>query len=132
MAPMEISATGIRGGPDLRRPDPPRPAATSAASRPSLDIVAGWGVERRAWFDLNGDGRIDNTSAMLGGDGYLIGDGDGDGRLATGQETWYDGRGRPVPPPAPAAGEVSHPPPATPPPRADQARALASDVYSRF
>lgn len=89
------------------------------------------GIERNAWFDLNGDGRIENTSSMMGGDGYLIGDGDGDGRLSTGRETWYDGQGRPVPPPPPAHGEPRATPPASPPPRNEsRARAAAAAAYA--
>lgn len=33
--------------------------------------------ERHAWFDANGDGKIDNRSVMDGGDAYLIGSVDG-------------------------------------------------------
>lgn len=30
-------------------------------------------VHRQAWFDFNGDGMIDDTSPMYGGDGTLLG-----------------------------------------------------------
>ncbi len=91
------------------------------------------GIERRAWFDLNGDGRIENTSAMMGGDGYLIGDGDGDGHLATGRETWYDSAGRPVPPPTSDIAEKPvSPPPATPPAAAERAAVALKAAYMSF
>ena len=88
-------------------------------------------VERTAWFDLNGDGEISNRSALLGGDGYLIGDGNLDGRLARGNETWYDARGRPVPPPPPGAREVVSLPPVSAPPQPALARDAAVQTYSQ-
>ncbi len=39
---------------------------TSAPDVPVLNAMA-----HVAWFDLNGDGKIDNVSTMLGGDAYL-------------------------------------------------------------
>jgi hypothetical protein len=135
MAPMELSATGLRAG-QPQRPapteSPPVPHRPAPAPRRSItDFGSSIGIERTAWFDLNGDGRIQNTSSMMGGDGYLIGDGDGDGRLATGRETWYDGQGRPVPPPPPGRGEVPATPPAAAVPRNEQrARAAAAAAYS--
>lgn len=117
MAPMEV--TGLRHG-------------GGASSRaPALDQRVLMGIERRAWFDLNGDGRIENTSSMMGGDGYLIGDGDGDGRLATGVETWYDSNGRPVPPPPPGPDvRVASPPPASAPAHSARAREVVSQTYA--
>jgi hypothetical protein len=76
---MDVKAIGLR--------ERPAPAGTS---------LRDLGIERRAWFDLNGDGRIENTSSLTGGDAYLIGDRDGDGRISTGRETWYDRNGRTV------------------------------------
>jgi hypothetical protein len=61
-------------------------------------------VERRAWFDLNGDGTIDDASALLGGDGYLVGDGNRDGRVS--QQVTYEPietHSRPVARTAPSA-----------------------------
>jgi hypothetical protein len=133
MDPMELSATGMRGGahpqPPAATETSPRPAPASRDSRSLIDTSIG--VERTAWFDLNGDGKISNRSSLLGGDGYLIGDGNLDGRLARGSETWYDAHGRPVPPPPPGAGEVSSPPPATPPPQPERARETAAQTYSQ-
>ncbi len=130
---MELSATGMRGGahpqPPAATESPPRPEPSARGSGPSIDTSIG--VERTAWFDLNGDGQISNRSSLLGGDGYLIGDGNLDGRLARGRETWYDGRGRPVPPPPPGAGEVASPPPSTPPPQPERAREVASQTYTQ-
>jgi len=116
---MEISTVrpdnGLRAG-----------AAAPVASR---DLVAQLGIERRAWFDLNGDGRIQNTSPLTGGDAYLVGDRDGDGRVATGLETWYDRKGRPVPPPvnltAPIASLPVHDAP-------HAELTAAANAYSRF
>ncbi|HEX5096684.1 MAG TPA: hypothetical protein VFX21_11745 [Acidimicrobiia bacterium] len=34
-------------------------------------------VQRWAWFDLNGDGTIDDTSPLYGGDGVLVWNGSG-------------------------------------------------------
>jgi hypothetical protein len=114
---MEISATGNRGGP--------------SPLVPNVDARVLMGIERRAWFDLNGDGRIENTSSMMGGDGYLIGDGDGDGRVATGEETWYDAHGRPVPPPPPGSeSKVASRPPASAPSHVERAREVAARTYA--
>jgi hypothetical protein len=44
-------------------------------------------VERRAWFDLNGDGRIDNVPVSDGGDAYMDGDSNGNGHIDTGPIT---------------------------------------------
>ncbi len=41
-------------------------------------------VEHYAWFDLNGDGKVVNLPEAYGGDGYLIADANGDGRIESG------------------------------------------------
>jgi hypothetical protein len=30
-------------------------------------------IERRAWFDLDGDGKVEDAGVIYGGDGYLLG-----------------------------------------------------------
>jgi hypothetical protein len=47
---------------------PANSAGRSPESRPKPDAA----VVRLAWFDLNGDGVIDNRSSIAGGDGTLI------------------------------------------------------------
>jgi hypothetical protein len=46
--------------------------ATAVASAPSGPEVGTDVFARVAWFDLNGDGHIDNRSPMSGGDGTLL------------------------------------------------------------
>ncbi len=54
------------------------PAAPVEESRESASAQQ---YERHAWFDLNGDGKIDNVSYLDGGDAYMIGDGNGDAKV---------------------------------------------------
>ena len=71
---MNVSVIGMRLGhvtvhgpdqscatPQGRGPDDAR--VGSSAPKPS----------RRAWFDFNGDGKIDDTNPLYGGDGTVVG-----------------------------------------------------------
>jgi hypothetical protein len=66
---METSVNGVgRGGaPAPRRPEVvPKPEPTRAASS-----VPDPTIELAAWFDRNGDGHIDTTTWVEGGDAYI-------------------------------------------------------------
>jgi hypothetical protein len=62
--------------PAPRTPDPDEVQAAVASNSQDggLEVRE---FERHAWFDANGDGKIDNVSVMDGGDAYLIGSVDG-------------------------------------------------------
>lgn len=62
---MDITPTTTRATAALR-PERVAPAAATATVAPA----APHGL---AWFDLNGDGKIDNLSTFAGGDSYLRG-----------------------------------------------------------
>ncbi len=48
------------------------PAATSVTTLSSpVDATPSAVPQHFAWFDLNGDGKIENFSTIVGGDGYL-------------------------------------------------------------
>lgn len=57
-----VQAVTVRR-PDITKPDAPKRADTGDATAPPPDLAA--------WFDRNGDGRIDTTTWMNGGDAYL-------------------------------------------------------------
>lgn len=71
---MNVSINGTRHG----VVDSPRPAASGDVpravdgdgARPGRDIGE---LHRRAWFDFNGDGKIDDRNPLYGGDGTLVG-----------------------------------------------------------
>jgi hypothetical protein len=69
---METSFNGIGGaGVPPRRPElQPKPRALEHEAR-EVDVVPAPVSELAAWFDRNGDGRIDKTPSVLGGDAYL-------------------------------------------------------------
>jgi hypothetical protein len=46
--------------------------STQADARPNEGDAVAAQVARQAWFDLNGDGRIEDRSSLYGGDGTFI------------------------------------------------------------
>ena len=71
---METSINGIGpSGVPARRPEV-ADKADAPARVPQEDSTPVWPaptIELAAWFDRNGDGRIDTTSSVNGGDAYL-------------------------------------------------------------
>lgn len=66
---MHVNRTGSSTGPPaVAPPEPPAVRARPAGPDPPEAAAA----TRRAWFDVNGDGRIEDRSALYGGDGVLI------------------------------------------------------------
>ena len=71
---MNVSVIGLTpGGPDASRAiahggQPRGRDSDGTRVEPRFDEV-----HRQAWFDFNGDGMIDDTSPMYGGDGTLVG-----------------------------------------------------------
>jgi hypothetical protein len=57
-----VQAVTVRR-PDITKPDAPKRDHSGDATAPPPDLAA--------WFDRNGDGRIDTTTWMNGGDAYL-------------------------------------------------------------
>jgi hypothetical protein len=96
-------------------PAPARPVA-SAAGAPSLAAPPPE-PPRRAWFDLNGDGRIQDWGTLYGGDAYL---------------TWRPPGGAATAGVRPAAREArpTRAPDATP--TADVELRHARDTYARY
>jgi hypothetical protein len=71
---METSVHGIGAGGShaWRYEVVSKPAPAAAESEPPrAPALPAPTVELAAWFDRNGDGRIDNTSTVDGGDAYL-------------------------------------------------------------
>ncbi len=71
---METSVNGVgaTGSHGWRHEAPPKPAAPEPEPRPRTHAtLPPKTVELAAWFDRNGDGRIDNRSTVNGGDAYL-------------------------------------------------------------
>ncbi|GIU86811.1 MAG: hypothetical protein KatS3mg009_1326 [Acidimicrobiia bacterium] len=67
---MHVNPTGSSPGPPaVAPPEPPAVRARPAGPEPPEAAAA---ATRRAWFDVNGDGRIEDRSALYGGDGVLI------------------------------------------------------------
>src|SRR3954451_15038256 len=69
---MEASINGVRAGTLPSRwhePTPPAPVREPAAE--AAPAATGPSVELAAWFDRNGDGRIDTTTWVVGGDAFL-------------------------------------------------------------
>jgi hypothetical protein len=66
MADMDVGSIG-----SSRVTAPPQPSASDDGTPPSLGAF-----QRVAWFDLNGDGKIDNVPTMYGGDAYMNPTGD--------------------------------------------------------
>lgn len=70
---MNVNVIGLR----LRDPEGPKPhAGTTPAHERLTDaraekVIAN--VARAAWFDFNGDGKIENSNPLYGGDGTLLG-----------------------------------------------------------
>jgi hypothetical protein len=69
---MEASINGVgAAGVPPRRPElEPKPRAPERAPR-AVEGAPAPVSELAAWFDRNGDGRIDKTTWVLGGDAYL-------------------------------------------------------------
>jgi hypothetical protein len=69
---METSANGVGAGASHAwRYEPPSKPAAPDTDPPATPKLPPRTVELAAWFDRNGDGRIDNTSTVDGGDAYL-------------------------------------------------------------
>jgi hypothetical protein len=68
---MNVSSIGQGPGSVLALPGPRTEQAADTATSSRGSKTDG-GVVRLAWFDLNGDGRIDSRSSISGGDGTLI------------------------------------------------------------
>jgi len=71
---MEITPTTTRS---TAAPLPER-VASDASQVPVPEVTEPTGpssntMEAMAWFDLNGDGKIDNVSTFAGGDSYMSG-----------------------------------------------------------
>ena len=64
---MNVSTLGLGAGSVSVLPVPQRGGDQPTARGPELG-----GTERVAWFDLNGDGHIDNRGPLQGGDGTMI------------------------------------------------------------
>ncbi|HTL86006.1 MAG TPA: hypothetical protein VL856_12535 [Acidimicrobiia bacterium] len=64
---MNVSTLGLGAGSVSVLPVPQSGGEEPAARGPELG-----GTERVAWFDLNGDGHIDNRGPLEGGDGTMI------------------------------------------------------------
>jgi hypothetical protein len=64
---MNVSTLGLGAGSVSVLPVPQNGGDQPAARGPELG-----GTERVAWFDLNGDGHIDNRGPLQGGDGTMI------------------------------------------------------------
>jgi hypothetical protein len=58
----------IRSIANNRVTPPPQPSAPEGSGGGLPGIAA---FQRVAWFDLNGDGKIDNVPTLYGGDAYL-------------------------------------------------------------
>lgn len=71
--PTAVPHCAAPGPPSCEREE----AQAGAASRSQDGGLEVREFERHAWFDANGDGKIDNVSVMDGGDAYLIGSVDG-------------------------------------------------------
>ena len=65
---MEASINNIGHGSLGRASVPPRPEQPPKRVAPQIEAPP---AELAAWFDRNGDGRIDTTTWVLGGDAYL-------------------------------------------------------------
>jgi hypothetical protein len=69
---METSVNGVgAGGSRAWRYEPPAKPVAPDPGPPAKPRLPPPTVELAAWFDRNGDGRIDNTSTVDGGDAYL-------------------------------------------------------------
>jgi hypothetical protein len=65
-----VNAVGA-GGSAAWRYEPPSKPVVPEAQPPEQATLPPPTVELAAWFDRNGDGRIDTTSTVDGGDAYL-------------------------------------------------------------
>jgi hypothetical protein len=72
---MEISLNGVGPGgaqaPQRQEMAPKREMLRSAPAAPSVSKAPEPTVELAAWFDRNGDGRIDTITSVQGGDAYI-------------------------------------------------------------
>jgi hypothetical protein len=69
---MEASINGVHAGSTPpRRPEPSSYAPARRAVSETPAATSGPTVELAAWFDRNGDGHIDTTTWVLGGDAYI-------------------------------------------------------------
>jgi hypothetical protein len=71
---MEASINAVPTGARAARWREPAPAAPAPAREPAPTAAAapaGPSVELSTWFDRNGDGHIDTTPSVYGGDAFL-------------------------------------------------------------
>lgn len=83
-----MAVSGIGNGPSAIQTPPPAPPAPAravpagadrAVPRPLTGIAdAADELPRRAWFDLDGDGRLEPWKPLYGGDGTIVWDMPGD------------------------------------------------------
>ena len=66
-----VNGVGASGSTAWRYDRPNKPVVPEPDAPPAKTTLPPPTVELAAWFDRNGDGRIDTTSTVDGGDAYL-------------------------------------------------------------
>lgn len=70
---MHVNPSGNNPGSHLPVRSTGRPPAADPRAGPDVEQPrSARELSRQAWFDLNGDGKIEDRSALYGGDGVLI------------------------------------------------------------
>lgn len=71
---MHVNPSGNNPGPHLPVRATEGPPAAGPRAEPDAERApkSARELSRQAWFDVNGDGKIEDRSALYGGDGVLI------------------------------------------------------------